>query len=91
LITGPESVGDLLLKISPSVHQEVIPNVLGSCPTGRLTTKENKVPKINIADIAAIGPELDEGDLRLVNGGINPDRSSIVMTPEGGRWRDKDF
>ncbi|WP_214102735.1 hypothetical protein [Acrocarpospora catenulata] len=46
--------------------------------------------KIKIDDIAAVGRELDEGDLRLVNGGANPDLTSIVMTPDGRRWRDRD-
>lgn len=48
--------------------------------------------KIKIDDIAAIGPELDEGDLRLVNGGAKADQSSIVIVvATGQRSRDKDF
>ncbi|MEV5407694.1 putative ATP-grasp target RiPP [Thermopolyspora sp. NPDC052614] len=49
--------------------------------------------KFTIDDLAAIGPELDEGDLRLVNGGRrSEDTSSVVIDVSGGgSWRDKDF
>ncbi|MEU7829849.1 MULTISPECIES: putative ATP-grasp target RiPP [unclassified Nonomuraea] len=50
------------------------------------------MPKIDIDDIAAIGPELNEGDLRLVNGGLKRETSSWVMDWESGRtWSDADF
>ena len=49
--------------------------------------------KFKIDDLAAIGPELDEGDLRLVNGGRRAeDTSSLVIdVASGSRSRDKDF
>nr|WP_191910142.1 hypothetical protein [Microbispora cellulosiformans] len=48
--------------------------------------------RIRIDDIAAAGPELDEGDLRLVNGGRKFEWSSQVMTPDGSiDAKDLDF
>ncbi|MEV0585345.1 hypothetical protein [Nonomuraea sp. NPDC050310] len=43
--------------------------------------------KIKISDIGAVGPELDEGDLKLVNGG-RPREFSTSVTDIGydGPW-----
>ncbi|KAB8181684.1 putative ATP-grasp target RiPP [Microbispora catharanthi] len=50
------------------------------------------MPKIRIDDIAAAGPELDEGDLRLVNGGQRFEWSSHVISPDGSiDAQDPDF
>jgi hypothetical protein len=35
--------------------------------------------KIKIGDIAAVGPELDEGSLRLVNGGLKPELCTLHL------------
>lgn len=48
--------------------------------------------KIKIDDIAAVGAELNEGDLRLVNGGLRADLSSIKIDVQtGASRRDADF
>ncbi|MFG1705081.1 putative ATP-grasp target RiPP [Nonomuraea sp. M3C6] len=48
--------------------------------------------KIKIDDIAAAGAELNEGDLRLVNGGIRPELSSVkIVVSTGATTRDEDF
>lgn len=50
------------------------------------------MPKITIGDIAAAGPELDEGDLRLVNGGIRPELSTNVYNYDvGACYQDPDI
>ncbi|WP_433428571.1 hypothetical protein [Nonomuraea sp. CA-141351] len=46
--------------------------------------------KIKIDDIAAAGPELNEGDLRLVNGGAKFDRTSWVIVIGMGEYPDRD-